>query len=65
LSQRAVSKAIYSPRFADGKAVSTAGVTFTGEWYVLYAGEDPPPEPAKATTEQPPVTAEPTSDPGT
>jgi len=65
LSQRAVSKAIYSPRFADGKAVSTAGVTFTGEWYVLYAGEDPPPEPAKATTEQPPATAEPTSDPGT
>ena len=26
-------RAIYSPRFAEGKAVSTAGVTFTSEWY--------------------------------
>jgi len=33
LSRRAISRAIYSPRFAEGKAVSTAGVTFTGEWY--------------------------------
>ncbi len=32
-SRRAVSKAIYSPRFAEGKPVSTAGVTFTSEWY--------------------------------
>ncbi len=27
------SSAIYSPRFAEGQAVSTAGVTFTSEWY--------------------------------
>ncbi len=32
-SRRAMSKAIYSPRFADGKPVSTAGVTFTSDWY--------------------------------
>ncbi len=49
LSRRAVAKAIYSPRFADGKAVSTAGVTFTGEWYEEFLGEEPPPEPAEAT----------------
>ncbi len=33
LARRAMQKAIYSPRFSEGKAVSTAGVTFTGEWY--------------------------------
>ena len=33
LSRRALQKAIYSPRFANSKAVSTSGVTFTGEWY--------------------------------
>src|SRR5512134_169623 len=33
LSRRALSRAIYSPRFSEGKAVATAGVTFTGEWY--------------------------------
>jgi hypothetical protein len=33
LARRAVQKAIYSPRFSEGKAVSTAGVTFTSEWY--------------------------------
>ena len=32
-SQRAVGKAIYSPRFVDGQPVSTAGVTFTSECY--------------------------------
>ncbi len=35
-SRRAVSKAIYSPRFSEGKPVSTAGVTFTSEWYQEY-----------------------------
>jgi tetratricopeptide (TPR) repeat protein len=39
LSRRALQKAIYSPRFTDGKAVSTAGVTFTAEWYVEHIPE--------------------------
>jgi len=63
LSRRAVSKAIYSPRFADGKAVSTAGVTFTGEWYEEYTGEDPPQAPAE-TPPAPSADAEPASSPG-
>jgi hypothetical protein len=65
MSQRAISKAIYSPRFADGKAVSTAGVMFTGEWHEMYTGENPPPTPAEAAAVPPPVAAETTSDPGT
>jgi tetratricopeptide (TPR) repeat protein len=64
LSRRAIEKAIYSPRFAEGKPVSTAGVTFTGEWYEEYTGEDPPQAPAEATPEPPPA-AEPTSIAGT
>ena len=44
-STRAVEKAIYSPRFTEGKAVATAGVTFTGEWYVEL---DPTKTPAAA-----------------
>ena len=32
-SIRAMSRAIYSPRFANGKAIATEDVTFTGEWY--------------------------------
>ena len=32
-SVRALSRAIYSPRFANGRAVATEDVTFTGEWY--------------------------------
>jgi hypothetical protein len=32
-SRRALSKAIYSPRFVDGKAVATEGVQFTSDWY--------------------------------
>mgnify|MGYP000371386494 CR=1 FL=1 len=55
LSQRAVSKAIYSPRFADGRPAVTAGVTFTGEWYEEFSGEEPPQESA----ELPPPAAEP------
>lgn len=45
-SQRAVGKAIYSPRFVDGQPVSTAGVTFTSEWYQEY---DPETAPQNAT----------------
>ncbi|MEX0734110.1 MAG: tetratricopeptide repeat protein [Steroidobacteraceae bacterium] len=32
-SRRALSRAIYSPRFVDGEAVATEGVNFVGEWY--------------------------------
>lgn len=64
LSQRAVSKAIYSPRFAAGKPATTAGVTFTGEWYEEFAGEEPPKDAAKVAP--PPAPAnEPASPPGT
>jgi hypothetical protein len=51
LSRRSVQKAIYSPRFAAGKAVSTAGVSFTGEWYEELnpnkPAEAPPPQQAQ------------------
>ena len=45
-SQRAVGRAIFSPRFVDGQPVSTAGVTFTSEWYQEY---DPETAPQNAT----------------
>jgi len=32
-ARRAISRAIYSPRFEDGKAVATDGVRFTSDWY--------------------------------
>jgi tetratricopeptide (TPR) repeat protein len=47
-SRRAVSKSIYSPRFSEGKPVSTAGVTFTSEWYQEYDPESGPPPPTTA-----------------
>jgi len=56
-SMRSLSKAIYSPRFANGKAVATEGVTFTGEWY-----EEHNPEPTPAPAATPPPAAK--SDPG-
>jgi tetratricopeptide (TPR) repeat protein len=65
LSRRAISKAIYSPRFADGRPVATAGVTFTGEWYEEYTGEDPPQAPADAAPEPSTAVEEPASNPGT
>jgi tetratricopeptide (TPR) repeat protein len=49
-SRRAVSRAIYSPRFSEGRAVSTAGVTFTGEWYQQYDPESAPPDAAPNST---------------
>jgi tetratricopeptide (TPR) repeat protein len=54
LSRRSLQKAIYSPRFAGGKAVSTAGVTFTGEWYEELNPKSPPPEPANEAAPEPP-----------
>jgi tetratricopeptide (TPR) repeat protein len=41
-SQRAISRAVYSPRFDEGRPVSTAGVTFTSEWYQDYDPEAAP-----------------------
>jgi hypothetical protein len=63
LSRRALSKAIYSPRFSEGKPVSTAGVTFTGEWYEEFVPEANP-APSQATSAQSPG-AKPDSSPGT
>ena len=53
LARRAVQKAIYSPRFAEGKAVSTAGVTFTSEWYEELDPTKTPPAAAPAPTPEP------------
>jgi tetratricopeptide (TPR) repeat protein len=53
LARRAVQKAIYSPRFSEGKAVSTAGVTFTSEWYEELDPEKTPPAPAPTPIQDP------------
>jgi hypothetical protein len=53
LARRAVQKAIYSPRFAEGKAVSTAGVLFTSEWYEELDPSKTPPAPATAPATDP------------
>lgn len=49
-SKRAVGRAIYSPRFTEGRAVSTAGVTFTSEWYQEYDPETAPPNATPIST---------------
>jgi hypothetical protein len=49
-SRRAMEKAVYSPRFSDGQAVSTAGVTFTGEWYEELEPAEPAATPASSAT---------------
>ena len=54
-SIRAVSRAIYSPRFANGKAVATAGVSFTGEWYEEHI---PAAAPTPAATPTPVATSD-------
>lgn len=60
-SKRAISRAIYSPRFVSGKAVATESVTFTGEWY-----EEPSPQTAPAPVPAPAAApTPPTSEPGT
>jgi len=67
LSRRAISRAIYSPRFSAGQAVATAGVTFTSEWFDTVE-EEAPADDAEATVKQPPASepaAEADSDPGT
>ena len=54
-ARRAMSKAIYSPRFSEGKPVSTAGVTFTSEWYQEYDPAAGPP-PTSTTADGNPAT---------
>ncbi|MGH8866290.1 MAG: energy transducer TonB, partial [Burkholderiales bacterium] len=40
-SRRAVERAVYSPRFVDGKPVATEGVQFTSRWYEQRKAETP------------------------
>lgn len=40
-ARRALDRAIYSPRFEDGKPVATEGVQFTSEWYERRQPEEP------------------------
>ncbi|MSQ91857.1 MAG: tetratricopeptide repeat protein [Gammaproteobacteria bacterium] len=40
-SRRAVERAVYSPRFEDGKPVATDGVQFTSKWYEQLKAEAP------------------------
>lgn len=53
LSRRSLQKAIYSPRFAEGKPVSTSGVTFTGEWYEELNPKEPAPTPPPQQAQEP------------
>ena len=62
-ARRAMSKAIYSPRFSEGKPVSTAGVTFTSEWYQEYDPATGPPQTNKTADGEP--ATEKNSNPGT
>lgn len=70
-SLRAMGRAIYSPRFVDGEPESTAGVTFTSEWYQEYDPETAPPNatpisttPEATPAEEPVPEKKPTSGPG-
>jgi hypothetical protein len=45
-----MSRAIYSPRFVDGKPMATEGVSYTAEWYQEH-------DPAKATPASVPLPA--------
>ena len=40
-SRRAMERAVYSPRFVDGKPVATEGVQFTALWYEQRKAETP------------------------
>jgi tetratricopeptide (TPR) repeat protein len=41
-SRRALSRAIYSPRFENGKAIAASGVRFTSEWTEVHHPEAEP-----------------------
>ena len=47
-SRRSLSRAIYSPRFVDGKPAATQGVSYTADWYEEH-------DPAKAAPATVPV----------
>jgi tetratricopeptide (TPR) repeat protein len=65
LSRRSLQKAIYSPRFAEGKPVSTSGVTFTGEWYEELNPKEPAPTPTPPPQQaQEPATPDPAASSG-
>ena len=49
-ARRAISRAIYSPRFEKGQAVRTEGVQFTSDWYEDLQPGDPNADPKQATT---------------
>ena len=40
-SRRALERAVYSPRFENGKPVATEGVQFTSKWYEQRKAEAP------------------------
>lgn len=49
-SRRAVARSIFSPRFVDGQAMATEGVTFTVDWYELQQdAAEPAPESASGS----------------
>jgi hypothetical protein len=54
-ARRSMSKAIYSPRFSQGQPVSTAGVTFTSEWYQESNPDAEQPSTAKPVSTTPPA----------
>ncbi|MBX3703218.1 MAG: tetratricopeptide repeat protein [Steroidobacteraceae bacterium] len=47
-SRRALGRAVYAPRFEDGKAVASPGVRFTSEWTEQQQPESAPAAPAAA-----------------
>jgi len=49
-ARRAISRAIYSPRFENGRAVPTEGVQFTSDWYEELEPGDPAAAPVPAST---------------
>lgn len=53
-ARRAISRAIYSPRFENNQAVATENVEFTSDWYEELAAGDPKATPV-ATTPPPPT----------
>lgn len=59
-SRRALSRAIYSPRFENGRAVATRGVRFTSDWYdegSAAPAEAAPAAAPSAKPEDPPASA--------
>lgn len=57
-SQRALSRAIYSPRFENGKAVASEGVRFTAEWTEGYQPQPESADPNGAPPQTPPPQAD-------